>query len=120
MVSIVRHYGTSSREFLKDWKSRKMLSLQRNTHRYFLEPLAEIPHIQNACRIDSPCLLLAGFVANGNKKVLRSMLDVIKSDLHSITEKNLRCIKLRTENLDLKNLDIYTVPYNEVPRYEAW
>ena len=48
------------------------------------------------------------------------MLDVIKNNLPSVTGKNLRYIKLKTENVDRKNLDVYKVPYNEVLEQELW
>ena len=54
------------------------------------------------------------------KKVLRSMLDLLKNDVRSVTGKNLRYIKLKTGNYALKNLDVYTVPFNEVPEQESW
>ena len=97
---------------------RKMLSLPRNAHRYFLEPLAETPHIKKC--LWSRFVRFVANITDGKKKVLRGMLNVIKDDVRSVTGKNLRCIMLNTETFDLQNLDIYAQPYKEVPESELW
>ena len=37
-----------------------------------------------------------------------------------MTGKNLRCIKLKTANFDLNNLNVYELPYKAVPESELW
>ena len=97
---------------------RKMLSLPRNAHRYFLEPLAETPHIMKC--LWNRFVRFVTSIADGKKKVLRGMLRVIENDVRSVTGKNLRCIKLKTVNFDLNNLNVYELPYKAVPESELW
>ena len=97
---------------------RKMLSIPRNSHRYFLEPLSETPHISKSLWNRFVRFVLN--IENGKKMVLRRMLDVIRNDVRSVTGRNLRCIKLKTEELKLENVDVYKLPYKEVPKGESW
>ena len=59
-------------------------------------------------------------IENGKKMVLRRMLDVIRNDVGSVTGRNLRCIKLKTEEFKLENVNVYKLPYKEVPKGESW
>ena len=116
-------WDISSRNFErleKTWNVsiRMMLSLPRNTHRYFLEPLSETHHI-----VKSICNRFLKFVSNiadGRKKVLRCVLDTVKNDVRSVTGKNLRYMKMRTKNFNEKELDVYDEPYNPIPNEEIW
>ena len=116
-------WDISSRNFErleKTWNVsiRMMLSLPRNTHRYFLEPLSETHHI-----VKSICNRFLKFVSNiadGRKKVLRCVLDTVKNDVRSVTGKNLRYMKMRTKNFNEKELDVYDEPYKPVPNEEIW
>ena len=116
-------WDISSRNFErleKTWNVsiRMMLSLPRNTHRYFLEPLSETHHI-----IKSICNRFLKFVSNiadGGKKVLRCVLDTVKNDVRPVTGKNLRYMKMRTKNFNEKELDVYDEPYKLIPNEEIW
>ena len=74
----------------KSWNvsNRIMLALPRNTHRYFMEPLTETRHIIKS--LWHRFLKFVDSIANGKKKVLRRMLDVVKYDTRSVTGRNLR------------------------------
>ena len=71
---------------------RKLLSIPRNTHRYFIEPLTETKPIKFA--------LLKRFVnfvnnlAKSTKMVIKNMVSCVKYDCRSTTGHNLRKIML--------------------------
>ena len=104
----------------KSWNvsNRIMLSLPRNTHRYFIEPLTKTEHIIKS--LWKRFLKFVGNITNGKKKVLRNMLAVIKYDARSVTGRNLRHMRLMTINCDEKELDVYAKPYRKVPESETW
>ena len=104
----------------KSWNvsNRIMLSLPRNTHRYFIEPLTETEHIIKS--LWKRFLKFVGNITIGKKKVLRNLLAVIKYDARSVTGRNLRHMRLMTVNCDENELDVYAQPYQKVPESETW
>ena len=97
---------------------RTMLSLPRNTHRYFLEPLSGSHHIIKSLR--NRFLKFVSSIADGKKKVLRRVLEIVKNDVRSVTGRNLRYLKMRTVNFNEKELNVYEKPYRSVPNCEMW
>ena len=95
-----------------------MLSLPRKTHRYLIEPLTETKHIIKS--LWYRFLKFVDNIANGTKNVLRKMLDIVKFDTRSVTGRNLRHMRLMTANCNEKDLNVYDVPYQEVPTQELW
>ena len=93
-----------------------MLSLPRNTHRYFLEPLSGSHHIIKSLR--NRFLKFVSSIADGKKKVLRRVLEIVKNDVRSVTGRNLRYLKMRTVNFNEKELNVYEEPYRSVPNCE--
>ena len=104
----------------KSWNTsvRMMLSLPRNTHRYFIEPLSGTQHIIKS--IWNRFLRFIDNIANGKKKTLKIMLDIVKLDTRSVTGNNLRHLKLKTSNCNEKDLNVYDKPYRAIPEGEAW
>ena len=95
-----------------------MLSSPRNTHRYLLEPLAETPHINKF--LWKRFVTFVGSIADGNKTVLRRVLDLVRNDTRSVTGKNLRLLKMKTENFNEKELDVHKKEYKAIPSEEMW
>ena len=116
-------WDMSSRNFErleKTWNVsiRMMLSLPRNTHRYFLEPLSETHHIVKS--LWKRFLKFISNISDGRKKVLRRVLDIVKNDVRSVTGKNLRYMKMKTKNFDEKELDTYEESYKPISNDDLW
>ena len=95
-----------------------MLSLPRRTHKYFLEPLTETRHIIKSLR--SRFLRFLSNLVSGKKKAVRCVLELVKRDVRSTTGKNLRHLKLKTQNFNEKDIDVYETPYDPIPEEEEW
>ena len=88
------------------------------THRYFIEPLTGEPHISRD--LIRRYLAFISKVEMSAKHPLKTLPNIARGDVRSITGSNLRRIMLlsgRSSVLDLKNVD---VPYHVVPADEAW
>ena len=100
---------------------RIMWDIPYQTHRYFLEPLSNQPHVK--------FMLLKGFlnfreqVFKSSKSVLKSLFAICESDCRSITGKNLRKIMLLSEKDSINCLqksDLILLKYFPVPVNAAW
>ena len=100
---------------------RKLLSIPRNTHRYFIEPLTETKHIKFA--------LLKRFVnfvnnlAKSTKMVIKNMLSCVKYECRSTTGHNLRQIMLLVNKTNVDEIttdDFRSQIYNVVPNVGKW
>ena len=116
-------WDISSKNFEKIEKSwnvscRIMLSLPRNTHRYFLEDLTATKHIVKSLRQRFATFISS--IADGKKKVLRRTLEILKNDTRSTTGGNLRRMKLMVPNLDEKDINARDIPYREIPANDMW
>ena len=116
-------WDTSSKNFEKLEKSwnvscRQMLSLPRNTHRYFIEDLTKTHHIVKS--LEHRFLRFIRKIADGPKKVLRRILDVLKYDARSVTGGNLRRIRIKTETNNENDYNPYDAPYRRIPAEETW
>ena len=109
-----------SRDFEKLEKSwnvsnRIMLSLPRTAHRYFIEPISGKPHIIKS--IKKRFVNFIRKIRSSKKSVLRNVLSVIENDCQSTTGRNVRKLKLLTNNgAD----DINSIPYNQLPEDSHW
>ena len=56
----------------------------------------------------------------GEKRVLRRVMDLVKSDTRSVTGRNLRHLRLMSANFDETELDVYGRPYKEIPEEDKW
>ena len=104
----------------KTWNvsHRIMLSLSRNTHRYFIEPLSGKSHIIKSLR--KRFLKFVKSISESRKGVLRNILNVIKNDCRSTTGRNLRKLKLMTSNYDENDIDLEAEPYNAINDNDMW
>ena len=122
------YYGSplwdmSSRNFSKLEKSwnashRIMLSIPRDAHRYFIEPLSGRPHIIKSLRRRFISFLQR--IQQSKKTVLRNILMEIQNDCRSTTGKNLRNLQLITGEVDLTKMNVDQNPYRDIPNEELW
>ena len=98
-----------------------MLELPLTTHRYLLEPVGKVDHVR---------LLLAklflGFIdqiQKSPKLIPAQLLNKVKNDVRSTTEKNLRKLMLLTQksNIDeLLKMDYKKIDYHKISIKEKW
>ena len=115
-------WDMSSRNFEKlekTWNvsTRLMLSLHRNTHRYLLEPVSDTIHIVKSLR--NRFLKFISNIASGTKNVLRTILKMVRDDTRSVTGKNWRIIRLKTETNE-SEIDVFKDPYKEIKKEDEW
>ena len=113
-------FSRNFKKMEKTWNvsMRIMLSLPRDTHRYFIEPLTGQPHIVKS--LQRRFLKFVDNIMNGDKNVLRKVMEKIMYDTRSTTGKNLRHLRLMTTNCNVEELDVYSAPYQQVPEDELW
>ena len=112
-----------SRDFEKLEKSwnvsnRIMLSLPRTAHRYFIEPLSGRPHIIKS--LGKRFLSFLAKIRKSKKTVLRNILTEIANDCRSTTGRNIRKLKLSTNNFTSENINLESKPYNKLPENANW
>ena len=95
-----------------------MLDLPWATHRYFIEPLTGEPHVSRV--LIKRYLSFINKVEMSAKYPLRTLLDIARGDVRSITGANLRRIMLLSGRLSVQDLNNVDIPYHEVPADEAW
>ena len=98
-----------------------MLKLPRNSHRYFVEPLSQTPHIMRS--LYGRFLKFVGAIAQSRKKVLRNMLKYVKYDCRTTTGGNLRHMMLlagKTSVHDLTPDSFKCHQYIDIPQGEEW
>ena len=97
-----------------------MYDLPWATHRYFMEPLTEKPHMRTI--MIKRYLSFIEKIEKSKKDSLKALLDIAKRDVRTTTGSNLRRIMLLEgkETIDqLKSKDI-KVEYHVVPESESW
>ena len=88
------------------------------THRYFMEPLTETPHMTRV--LIKRYLSFIERIQNSSKFAPKQLLEIAKNDVRTTTGTNLRKIMLLSgrKNIDdLKNIDI---DYNKVTKENEW
>ena len=113
-------FGRTFEKLEKTWNvsHRIMLSLPRNTHKYFIEPLSGTSHIIFSLR-----RRFIGFIRNIStsiKEVLRNMLNVIKYDCRSNTGRNFRKLVLLENNCEEYPDSLIGKPYREMKDTDIW
>ena len=73
----------------KTWNisQRIMLGIPRNTHRFFIEPLTEIQHIQFS--LLKRFVNFVNSIESSKKSVMRNMLKIVKQDCRTTPGRNL-------------------------------
>ena len=97
---------------------RIMLSLPRRTHKYLIEPLSGKPHIVKS--LWRRYLRFVDKINEGEKTVLRRVMEMIKRDTRSVTGRNLRHLRQMSPDFDESRLDVYSKPYKVIPVEDEW
>ena len=107
----------------KSWNisQRFMLSLPRNAHRYFLEPLSETRHIKfSLCK---RFLKFIESISKSEKSCLKKMLRYVMYDCRTNTGRNLRQMihMVKKSSLDdLRPNDFDNLIYKTIPTRDEW
>ena len=100
---------------------RKMNCLERNTHRYFIEPISGTNHIKFALK--KRFLNFTKKISSTKKRTAKNIFNLIKNDCRSTTGKNLRTITIECNKINadgLKNKDIDRMEFCPVPPNDEW
>ena len=116
-------FNKETRKVENSWSVsfRKIYNLPRNTHRYLVEPISEIPHAKTT--LIKNFLGLIDQIQKTHKTVARNLLETIKLDVRSTTGSNLREIMhlLNKDSInDLSKSDVNTLVFSPVPKNEEW
>ena len=98
-----------------------MFNLPLPTHRYFVEPLTEQPHLQKL--LFRRYLAFISRIENSAKRPLRTLLRLSRKDLRTTTGRNLRLLMIllgKNSVDDLSVDDIDSLEYHTIPENEAW
>ena len=95
-----------------------MLSVQKNTHRYLLEPLSETPRIMRS--IWQRFITFVSNVACGKKSVLKRVIDVIQKNVRSVTGRSIRYLQKKMANFNEQELNVHKKPNNPIPSEDIW
>ena len=100
---------------------RKTFDIPRQTHRYLIQPLSEVPHLKTI--LIRKFLSFIGQLEKCPKKIVGNLLRLIKHDVNSTTGANLRQISMlcNKNNInDLNTNDADMVEYHPIPEDELW
>ena len=116
-------FGDEAIRIEKTWNVslRRFLGLPRNSHRFFLEPLSNTPHIMFS--LFKRYVKFIDSVRKSKKSVLRTMLAKVKGDCRSNTGQNLRKLMKMAKKFNINDLnpnDFEKLTYNDVPPEEVW
>ena len=116
-------YSRDVQKLLNSWNIaiRILFDLPRETHRYFIEPISNVPHIKTVL-----CTRFVQFVtslSNCHKLCIRLLVDLSKHDLRTVLCKNLESIA-QDCNVQSRNLNKFCVKqnmiYNHIPLDQEW
>ena len=116
-------FGTESLRLDKTWNIslRKMLSLPRKSHRYFLEPISMTRHV--ILSLYTRFIKFTDNIRKCNKRAMVNLLNTIQYDCRSKTGSNLRQIMLKTGKMNVDNInlvDLQKLTYYETPSSSNW
>ena len=98
-----------------------MFDMPWATHRYYIEPMTEQPHLRKV--LIKRYLSFLAKIKTSEKKPLKNLLELSMKDLRTTTGKNMRWIMLMTGKStvdDLGPADADILEYHEVPEEESW
>ena len=98
-----------------------MYNLNRETHRYFLEPVCEKPHIKKI--LAQRFINFTKSIRKSKKVALSNIFNIVKNDCLSFTGSNLRQLMLLMKKDSIEDLDpneVMAINFAEVPEREAW
>ena len=116
-------YGKEARMLYNTWSVsiRKMYRLDRQTHRYLIEPVSEMEHLK--CSIQKRFVAFTEKLSNSPKHTVRYINRKIGKDCRSITGANLRRIMLEcdTESFNRPTRsEISRKGFEATPAGEEW
>ena len=94
-----------------------MYDLPRETHRYFLEPICEKPHIRKV--LGQRFISFTDSIRKSKKKALLNIFNIVKNDCCSVTGANLKQLMLKVDKDCIEDLvpnDAFTIEF--APMYE--
>ena len=100
---------------------KNMFNLPLETHRSLIEPITNKPHLSKV--LMSRFLSFIRQVRNSSKSVPKMLLNLVASDVRSISGSNLRKILLRTGKhsvSDLVHKDIFDIEYHPLNPEDCW
>lgn len=100
---------------------RKMMRLDRQTHRHFVEPLSKTRHIKLS--LLKRFLTFTDKVGKSIKGPVKTLFETIKDDCRSLTGRNLRGVMLLCGKNKLRRpipQDLLTIPYKSSPAKDYW
>ena len=98
-----------------------MLGLPRQSHRYFVEPLSGVRHVQYS--LFERYIRFVKNIESSQKRVLRKMLNTLKRDCRSRTGANLRSLMKLTGKTSVDDLEVGSTRgllYKRIPDGEDW
>ena len=95
---------------------RKIFRLDRTTHRYFIEPVSNIPHLKTSLLVRFQ--KFANTLKNSRKVVVKSLHDILVKDCRSRLGKNKRMIELELHKSNCT--DLSDVTFSPVPVHQKW
>ena len=98
-----------------------MYSLDRETHRYFVEPISGEVHLKKT--LIKRFLNFIESIKSSKKIALKNLFRCIKDDCRSITGRNLVNIAHLVNIVNIDDLvpsDSLKIQYNEIPKEEEW
>ena len=116
-------FGEEAIRLEKTWNisMRIMLGLPRNSHKFFIEPLAETRHIMTS--LYGRYINFANSLTTSTKTILRKMVHRVKKDCRTNTGRNLRRLMLLSEGSNVDNIvteKIQKRVYTQIPTGEGW
>ena len=98
-----------------------MYGLHRETHRYFIEPVCEKPHIKKLLAQRFINFTLS--IKKSKKVALSKIFEEVRNDCLSFTGSNLRQLMILMDKgciEDLEPRDIFETDFSKIPVQEAW
>ena len=98
-----------------------LIDLQRETHRYFIEHIPNVPHIKTVSW--NRFVQFVTSLLNCHKLCIRLLVDLSKHDLRTVLCKNIESIA-QDCNVEFRNLNKFCVKqnmiYNHIPLDQEW
>ena len=98
-----------------------MFNLDREAHRYLVEPISQSPHIKKVFIKRFIQFTIA--INNCPKIAIKNVFNLVKRNCLSVTGSNLRNIMLLAQKQNIDELvpeDAQNIPYNNIPESEIW
>ena len=95
-----------------------MLNLPFGTHRELIEPLTKRKHLR--CVLIKRFLKMIENIRKSDKKILLTLLYLVKNDAQSVTGRNVRYITMLTGSESVSICDADSIVYHDTPEEREW